>query len=222
MTTIARSTPLPSVEPQDLSWWDSVDHMLNSYLVNREGKVPNEFEATIVKILEDGLGPESPAPRLPTNCDPFYSPEADKSRMENGGAYSKDHKSMVVAFVAFANYHKSDVVISPGVPDEEAVHEYYGKSTTKGGAQLLSKFDTKKLEDFQGYLFLPRVDITKLMKEDKDGNLKPGAVINVGFANPQNPSVKNLVAKSTKVKIEIVKMPGASLVARANQLTKGT
>jgi hypothetical protein len=215
--SIGQRTPLPTDAPHNLSWWDSVDHMLDDYLVDRGSKVPNELEAKIIKILEPYSAapeppPANPSAAEPTNCDPFYNSDADKSRMENGGAYTKEHKEMVVAFVEFGSHRRFDAVISPGVAGSasELSNDMFEFIAAAGAKALI--------EDHRDYLLLPRVDITKLKKDSNGAAIKEGAIINVGFTNPQNPNVKNLVAKSTKAKSTTVRLPG-NLVAVAKSVT---
>jgi len=198
------TTPNITAQPHELNWWDAVDKMLSDYLTDRGNKIPTEFPAVIKHLIKE----KDMTLHAPTNCDPFYNQDADRRRVENYGAYTKGDREKVIAFVEFGtNREYEDVIIEP-----IAITSADSPSGVINFA-MMNKFEPGMLDDQHSYLFLPRVDVTELHKKNPE-KVKVGHEINIGYKNPQNPSVKTLVAKNTEVKKKEVVIPGQFKIVR--------
>ena len=192
--TVSSTTPRITSQPHEINWWSAVDHMLGDYLTDRGNKIPIEFPAIIKKIIKE----DSKGLKAPTNCDPFYNADVDKKRFENYGAYSKDDREKVIAFVEFGtNREIKDIIIAP-VATKEA---------------RLGSWEPGNVDDKYSYMFLPRVDVTELHKK-KPTEVVEGREINIGYRNPKSPNTKDLVAKNTEVKKKEIQIPGNFKIVR--------
>jgi hypothetical protein len=193
--TESSTTPRITSQPHEINWWAAVDHMLGDYLTDRGNKIPIEFPAIIKKIIKE----DSKGLKAPTNCDPFYNADVDRKRFENYGAYDKEDRQKVIAFVEYGtNREIEDIIISP-----VATKDY----------ESLSSWEPGNVDDKYSYLFLPRVDVTELHKK-KPTEIVEGREINIGYRNPKNPNPKDLVAKNTEVKKKEIQIPGNFKIVR--------
>tara|TARA_Y100000310_G_scaffold303894_1_gene342584 strand:- start:21 stop:611 length:591 start_codon:yes stop_codon:yes gene_type:complete len=186
------TTDIGNIDPTRLTRKEAVDEMIKRFLSQKDGKTKIEFDSITIKIANYEHAKLA-------SIDPFHHPEDNKQRMLNGGVITC-HKDRVMAFVEMMPHHPliSEIIAS-------AWKKQLLSSTLKIGLAV-------KDIDTESYLMLPRVDLTKAIKDGK--TFVPGKT-EMSVAYQDSAKMQKPVFKKEKVNTKVViSIPGATSVGK--------